>query len=102
MKGRAMSIFNDILGQVSDNTTVQNLAAKVGLSPEQVEQAIAALGQAHVSDGDTVTTAAQQTGLPTDKLNEIVGHIGGEGALGRFASLLQQDSGLLSSFSKFL
>jgi hypothetical protein len=40
-----------------------------------------------------VTTAAEQTGLPTDKLQEIVGHIGGEGALGRFASLLEQDSG---------
>ena len=35
-----------------------------------------------------MTTAAEQTGLPQDKLSEIVGHIGGEGALGRFASLL--------------
>jgi hypothetical protein len=65
----------------------------VGLSPEQVEQAIAALGQAHAAPGDTVSTAADQTGLPSDKLQEIVGHIGGEGALGRFASLLQQDGG---------
>jgi hypothetical protein len=40
-----------------------------------------------------VTTAAEQTGLPTDKLQEIVGHIGGEGALGQFAQLLQQDGG---------
>lgn len=88
-----MSILNGLLGQVSDNATVQNLATKVGLSPEQVEQAVAALGQAHAQEGDTVTTAAQQTGLPTDKLNEIVGHIGGEGALGRFASLLQEDGG---------
>lgn len=88
-----MSILNGLLGQVSDNATVQNLAAKVGLSEEQVEQAVAALGQAHTSQGDTVTTAAEQTGLPQDKLQEIVGHIGGEGALGQFASLLQQDSG---------
>lgn len=88
-----MSLLNGLLGQVSDNATVQNLAAKVGLSPEQVEQAVAALGQAHAAEGDTVTTAAQQTGLPTDKLQEIVGHIGGEGALGRFASLLQEDGG---------
>jgi ATP phosphoribosyltransferase regulatory subunit HisZ len=86
-----MSILNSILGQVSDTATVQNLAAKVGLSPDQVEQAVAALGQAHASEGDTVTTAAQQTGLPQDKLNEIVGHIGGEGVLGRFASLLEED-----------
>ena len=98
-----MSILNSILGQVSETATVQNLAAKVGLSPEQVEQAVAALGQAHLSEGDTVTTAAEQTGLPQDKLNEIVGHIGGEGALGRFASLLQEDGaagGILGSISK--
>ena len=98
-----MSLLNGILSQVSESATVDNLAAKVGLSPEQVEQAVAALGQAHASDGDTVTTAAQQTGLPQDKLQEIVGHIGGEGALGRFASLLEQDQGgILASVSKFL
>ena len=86
-----MSLLDGILGQVSETATVQNLAAKVGLSREQVEQAVAALGQAPASEGDTVTTAAQQTGLPEDKLQEIVGHIGGEGALGQFASLLEQD-----------
>lgn len=86
-----MSILNSLLGQVSDNATVQNLAAKVGLSPEQVEQAVAALGQAHPQPGDTVTTAAQQTGISPETLQEIIGHIGGEGSLGRFASLLQQD-----------
>lgn len=97
-----MSLLDGILGQVSDNATVQNLAAKVGLSPDQVEQAVAALGQAHTAPGDTVTTAAQQTGLPQDKLQEIVGHIGGEGALGQFASLLKQDGGgILGSVSKF-
>jgi len=97
-----MSILNGLLNQVSDNATVQNLAAKVGLIPEQVEQAVTALGQAHTAPGDTVTTAAEKTGLPQDKLNEIVGHIGGEGALGQFASLLQQDSGgILASVSKF-
>lgn len=98
-----MSLLDGILNQVSDNATVQNLAAKVGLTPEQVEQAVAALGQAHTAPGDTVTTAAQQTGLPQDKLSEIVGHIGGEGALGQFASLLQQDSGgIMGSIGKFL
>jgi hypothetical protein len=99
-----MSILNGLLNQVSDTATVQNLAAKVGLTPEQVEQAVAALGQAHASDGDTVTTAAEQIGLPQDKLNEIVGHIGGEGALARFSSLLQQDGAagsILGSVSKF-
>ena len=100
-----MSILDGILNQVSGTATVQNLAAKVGLTPEQVERAVAALGQAHTSEGDTVTTAAEQTGLPQDKLSEIVGHIGGEGALGRFASLLVQDGeagSILGSFSKLI
>lgn len=98
-----MSFLNGILNQVSDNATVENLATKVGLSPDQVEQAVTALGQAHTSEGDTVTTAAEQTGLPQDKLQEIVGHIGGEGALGQFASLLQQgQGGIMGSISKFI
>jgi hypothetical protein len=98
-----MSLLDGILNQVSDNATVQNLAAKVGLSPEQVEQAVAALGQAHTAPGDTVTTAADQTGIPTDKLQEIIGHIGGEGSLGQFAQLLQQDGGgIMGSLKSFL
>lgn len=100
-----MSILNSILGQVSGDATVQNLAAKVGLSPEQAEQAIAALGQAHTQEGDTVQTAADTTGLPTEKLSQIVQHIGGEGALGQFASLLQAQGGassLLGGLKSFL
>lgn len=98
-----MSLLDGILGQLSGNATVDNLAAKVGLTPEQVEQAVAALGQAHSAPGDTVGTAAERTGLPQDKLNEIVGHIGGEGALGQFAQLLEQDGGgIMGSVGKFL
>ena len=88
-----MSILDQLLGQVTSNADVQGLAAKIGLSPEQVEQAVSALGAAHPAPGDTVDTAAAQTGLPTDKLREIVDHIGGEGALGRFASLLTEQQG---------
>ncbi|WP_114226425.1 MULTISPECIES: hypothetical protein [Sphingomonas] len=89
-----MSLLNGILGQVTGSATVQNLAEKVGLSPEQVEQAVTALGAAHTQEGDTVETAADQTGLPQDKLQEIVGHIGGEGSLGQFASLLGEEGGV--------
>jgi hypothetical protein len=91
-----MSLFNSILRQVSENTTVQNLAEKVGLSPEQAEQAIAALGQAHAQPGDTVETAFQNTGIPADKLSQIVQDIGGEGSLGQFASLLEGQGGAAS------
>lgn len=84
-----MSFLDGLLGQLGGNTTVQNLAEKVGMSPEQVESAVSALGEAHGADGDTVETAAADTGLPADKLQEIVGHLGGEGSLGQMASLLQ-------------
>lgn len=100
-----MSILNSILGQVSGDATVQNLAAKVGLSPEEAEQAIAALGQAHNQEGDTVQTASEQTGIPADKLSEMVQHIGGEGALGQFASILESHGGasaVLGGLKSFL
>ena len=41
-----MSLLDGILGQLSNNPTVDNLAAKVGLTPVQVEQAVHALGKA--------------------------------------------------------
>ena len=97
-----MSLLDSILGQVNESATVQNLATKVGLSPEEVESAVAALGQAHNQEGDTVQTASEATGLPTDKLNEIVDHIGGEGSLGRFASILEGEGGLSGLLSKFM
>ncbi len=83
-----MGILDGLLAQVTGNMDIVNLAAKVGLSPEQVSQGLAALSNAHPEPGDTVETAATTTGLPTDKLQEMVGHIGGEGSLGRFAEML--------------
>lgn len=88
-----MSMLDGLLGQITGNVDIANLAAKVGLDPEQVESAVAALGQAHPEPGDTVTTAAANTGLPADTLQQIVAHIGGEGALGRFAGLLGEKGG---------
>ncbi len=85
-----MGLFDGLLGQVAGNVDLKNLAEKVGLSPEQAEMAIAALAKAHPQPGDTVATAAEQTGLSSDVLQQIVGHIGGEGSLGHFASALAQ------------
>ena len=90
-----MGLLDGLLAQVTENVDVKNLAAKVGLTPEQVESAVQALGQAHPQPGDTVATAAENTGLPADVLQQIVGHIGGEGSLGQFASLLEQNGGML-------
>ncbi|MES2290569.1 MAG: hypothetical protein V4530_12615 [Pseudomonadota bacterium] len=85
-----MGMLDGLLGQLAGNIDVANLASKVGLSEEQVEMAMTALGQAHTEPGDTVETAAANTGLSADVLQQVVGHIGGEGSLGRFAEMLQQ------------
>jgi hypothetical protein len=89
-----MSILDSILGELGNNADVNNLAAKVGLSPEHVEMAVQALAKFHPMDVDTAEGAAAETGLPVDKLQEIIGHFGGEGALGRYASLLQGEGGI--------
>ena|SRR6185295_15327267 len=89
-----MGILDGILGQLGENSDVANLAAKVGLSPEHIEMAVKALAKFHPMEVDTAEGASAETGIPSDKLNEIIGHIGGEGALGRYASILQGEGGL--------
>ncbi len=83
-----MGLLDGILGQVAGNPAIANLATKIGLSPEQVMAAISALGVAHVQPGDTVAGAAESTGLSPDVLQQILGHLGGEGALGDIGALL--------------
>jgi len=85
-----MSIFDQILGQISSNVDVKNLAAKVGIDPSMVESAIAGLAAGHAAPTDTVETAAANTGIDAGVLQQIVGHIGGEGALASFATTLAQ------------
>lgn len=86
-----MGILDQLLGQVTGNADVANLAAKVGLSPEHVESAVAALAKFHPMQGDTAEGAAAATGLPVEKLQALVDHIGGEGSLGRYAAMLDKD-----------
>jgi hypothetical protein len=86
-----MALFDQILGQVRNHPEITNLAAKVGIDPKMAEQAVAALGAAHQEPGDTVQQAASQTGLDAGTVSQIVEHIGGEGSLGRFAAMIDQD-----------
>jgi hypothetical protein len=86
-----MGMLDGLLGKISEHVDISNLATKVGLTPEQAQGAVAALGQSHGEAGDTVALAAAKTGLPTDKLQEIVGQIGGEGSLASFASMIDKD-----------
>ena len=94
-----MGIFDGLIGQLGAVSDVTDLAAKVGIDPATAEKAIAALGTAHTQPGDTVAGAAAATGLDSGILNQIVGHIGGEGSLGQYASLISSvpaAGGLLS------
>jgi hypothetical protein len=86
-----MALFDDILGRVSGHPELVNLAAKVGIDPKMAERAVAALGEAHQQPGDTVQQAAAKTGLDAGIVSQIVEHIGGEGSLGRFAAMIDQD-----------
>lgn len=89
-----MSMLDTILGQVTQNVDVANLAAKVGIDPALAEKAIAALGAAHPEPGDTIATAAANTGLDAGTLQQLVQNIGGEGSLGQLAGLLQGNPAL--------
>jgi hypothetical protein len=83
-----MGLLDTLLGQVAGNPEIANLAARIGLSPEQVAAAVAALGAAHAQPGDTVAGAADTTGLSPDVLQQILTHLGGEGALGNLGAML--------------
>lgn len=97
-----MSIFDQILGQISSNVDVKNLAAKVGIDPSQAETAIAALAAGHQAPTDTLQTAAANSGLDAGVLGQIMEHIGGENALASFASAVGQHPDALQKVSGFL
>ncbi len=87
-----MSMLDGILKNIGGAPDdVANLAAKIGIDPKMAEMAIGALGKTHQMEGDPVTLAAEKTGMSPDILNQVVGAIGGEGSLGQFASMLDQD-----------
>jgi len=86
-----MSLFDSILSSATDNSAVKNIAEKLGIDPATAAKAVAALGEAHQGPDNTVEAAAAQSGLDTGMLNNIVEQIGGEGSLGKFASMLDRD-----------
>ena len=86
-----MGMLDAILGQLGGSEQIAKMAGQFGLSEQQVQMAMAALGKAHVEPGDTVASAVQSTGLSADTLQGILGQIGGEGALGQIAGMLDRD-----------
>lgn len=88
-----MGMLDGLLAQLGPNFDLTNMATKVGLSPEMAEMAVSALAKAHPEPGDTVATAATNTGISADILQQIVGHIGGEGSLANYASIIAGATG---------
>ena len=86
-----MGLFDSILSQVGDNPTVTNMAEKFGIDPELAAKAVAALGEAHQDPGDTIDIASSKTGIDAQMLEQNRDAIGGEGSLGKFASMLDRD-----------
>lgn len=86
-----MGMLDGILGQLGDADQIGKIAGQFGLSEQQVQMAMAALGKAHAEPGDTVASAAESTGISADALQGILGQMGGEGALGKIAGMLDRD-----------
>ena len=87
-----MSMVDMVLGQLAGQD-LGGLASKVGLTPEQVQMALHALGRAQPQPGDTATTAAAQTGMPVDAKHQILAQLGGEGGLGQIVGALGGGAG---------
>ncbi len=88
-----MGMLDGITGAMG-GLDLEGLAAKVGLTPEQVQQALAALGQAAPQPGDTAGAAAAQTGLPTDKLQALLAQVGGEEMVAKVSGMIGGAGGL--------
>jgi hypothetical protein len=88
-----MSILDTIMGAVGgsagqaiEQRVAGMIADKMGIDPSMAKMAIDALAKNHTLPNDTVSTAAQETGVSGDIMSQILGHIGGEGALGSLVS----------------
>lgn len=88
-----MSLLDQALSQFG-GTDIAAIADKVGLTPQQVESAVAALGRSMPEPTDTVTTAADRTGLPVDAVQAVLQHMGGEDILARVTGALSQGGGI--------
>jgi len=82
-----MGLFDDMAAGLG-GLDLNGLAAKVGLTPEQVQQALGALSQAAPEPGDTAGAAATATGLPIEKLKALLAQVGGEEMVTTVAGLL--------------
>ncbi|MEO6716564.1 MAG: hypothetical protein ABIM50_04870 [Novosphingobium sp.] len=88
MEYRTMGLFDGIAGSL-ETQAAEAIAAKMGIDPAMAATAIAALTKNQPIPGDTVQQSAEQSGISPDILNQILGHIGGEGGLGALVGALR-------------
>lgn len=93
-----MSILDQALSQFG-GTNLDAIAGKVGLTPEQVQSAVAALGRSMPEPGDTAGLAAAKTGLPVETVQQVLQHLGGEDTLARITGALSEGGGIGSVLS---
>lgn len=93
-----MGLMEDVLGQLH-GTSFGEIAQKVGLTPEQVQSAVAALSRADAEPTETVGTAAAKTGLPQDKIGAVLQAIGGSDGLRQLEGALSQGGGIAGVMS---
>ena len=72
-----MGMLDGLLGKISEHVDIANLATKVGLTPEQAQGAVAALGQSHGEAGDTVHEAQHVFTVITKIFGYGHGHVSG-------------------------
>lgn len=82
-----MGMFDDLAAGLG-GLDLNALAAKAGLSPEQVQQGLGAMGRAAPKPEDTAGAAAAETGLPIEKLQALLSQVGGEEMVATVSGLL--------------
>ncbi|MGN6374766.1 MAG: hypothetical protein ACTHMG_04345 [Sphingomonas sp.] len=93
-----MTLLNQMI-QAASGADIDEIAKRVGLTPAQVESAIAALGRAEPEPRDTVDQAADKAQLPHDAVAKVFEAIGGEDGLRRIVGGLSQGGGLAGAMS---
>ncbi len=84
----------DKMGGALGGLDIGALAAKVGLSEEQVRMVMGALAKFQGEPGDTAKQASAETGVEQSKVQQLIDHVGGPGALGKLAGLAGGAGGL--------
>lgn len=90
-----MGIFDDLMGGMGNLGGLEAVAAKIGLSPEQMQALMSEIA-AKIGSGDTSVSAlaevAAEHGVSADKLQALMSGLGGpEAILGKLTGFLDRD-----------